>query len=155
MYWYIAIVEGCLNMLRLVHPLYLLRNSWLSLFSLRSIYLARCPERNAAIQYIVYRGRNQSLHHTRCCYVVGSSAYYIRVITLLKNLSGCFEIIDCLGSHQYCAGTNCFLRMGVSMPKDTIVNGLRINKYRLHKRFISNGRSLSSRVGLSYSIYII
>jgi len=42
-------------------------------FFLFSIYLARCSERDATIWYIVCRGRNQSLHHTRCCCAVGAS----------------------------------------------------------------------------------
>ena len=43
------------------------------IFFIFSIHLARCPEKDAAIQYIVCRGGNQSLHHTRCCCVVGAS----------------------------------------------------------------------------------
>ena len=40
-----------------------------------SIYLTRCPERDAAIQCIVFRGRNQSPHHTQCCCAVGTSGW--------------------------------------------------------------------------------
>ena len=42
-------------------------------FFLFGIYLAKRPGRDAAIRHIICRGRNQSLHHARCCCAVGAS----------------------------------------------------------------------------------